>query len=301
MSKELEFKFIEINCPVCNSESRRFIGWRGGEAHQNGAGVKTAIVRCRDCTHLYPNPMPFPVETLDKVYVDAEEYFHDHALEEKKANALKLVGEFETRIGNRGRILDVGCGTGELIWAAKESGWDFEGVDPSSEFISVGKERLGVEGRVGTLEQARFDDGSFDAVVLSGIIEHLYDPFATFSEVHRVLKPGGWIFFDVPNEDGLYMLAGNLYMKLMGRDWVVVMAPTFPPYHVQGFNPRSLKRLMDRSRFLIREVEMAGGVCEQQGEKTLKKLIEHRAARLINSVGRVVNRGSYMGVWAQRA
>lgn len=300
MSSEVSFNFVEINCPICDTGGGRFFGWRGGEAHQNGAGVKTSIVRCPECSHLYPNPMPFPVETLDEVYVDADEYFHGHDVEAKKESGLRLMTQFEARLGKRGRFLDVGCGTGELMWAAKEKGWAFEGVDPSKEFVSIAKEKFGVDGRATTLEAAGFEDASFDAIALSGIIEHLYDPFATFTEVHRLLRSDGWVFFDVPNEDGLYMLAGNLYMKLMGRDWVVVMAPTFPPYHVQGFNPRSLRHLMKRAGFATREIGIGGNVCEQKGGRSLRKSVEYHAARLINRLGTTIGKGSYMGVWAQR-
>jgi cyclopropane fatty-acyl-phospholipid synthase-like methyltransferase len=131
MKTESHFHFKEISCPVCGKNDPKFLGWRGGEAHQSGAGEKTAIVRCRSCTHQYPNPMPFPKADLEEMYVDAEAYFRGHDVEAKKLNGLGLMREFEERLGQRGRFLDVGCGVGELMWAAKERGWETEGVDPS--------------------------------------------------------------------------------------------------------------------------------------------------------------------------
>jgi 2-polyprenyl-3-methyl-5-hydroxy-6-metoxy-1,4-benzoquinol methylase len=294
------FDFREINCPVCESSDRKLLGYRGGEAHQNNQGVKTSITRCKNCSHQYPNPMPFPKVDLGVLYSDPDEYFQNHELEEKKNNALGIMKDFETRLGNKGKILDVGCGRGELVWAAKESGWDAEGIDPSSEFVSYGKKNLGVNARVGTLEDAKFPSNSFDAITLCGIIEHLYTPFETLQEIHRILRPNGWLFFDAPNEDGLYMQFGNLYMRLLGRDWVVTLAPTFPPYHVQGFNPLSLRKIMDRASFSIESLEIVGGVCEQLGAKSFKKKLEFTAAKFVNSIGRAINKGSYMGVWAQK-
>ena len=67
--------------------------------------------------------MPFPKVDLGVLYSDADEYFQNHELEEKKNNALGIMRDFETRLGKKGKILDVGCGRGELVWAAKESGW----------------------------------------------------------------------------------------------------------------------------------------------------------------------------------
>lgn len=301
MNKEILFEFKEIFCPVCDKNDPQFCGWRGGEAHQSGAGVKTAIVRCKNCSHQYPNPMPFPKIDLAEVYVNADEYFHGHDMESKKQNGLQLMEEFERKLGKRGRFLDVGCGIGELLWAAKESGWEAEGVDPSKEFIEIARERLGVEGRVAVLEEAAFPDNHFDAVAMSSIIEHLYNPYETLREVHRVLCPEGLLWFDAPNEDGLYMQLGNLYMRLQRKDWVVVMAPTFPPYHVQGFNQKSLRTLLKRTGFKLEEINIAGSVCEQRGEQSFRKKLEFGAAKIINQMGKLLDKGAYMSIWAQKS
>lgn len=294
------FRFEEICCPACGGDDSSLEGWRGGDAHQSGAGERTAVVRCKSCSHQYPNPMPYPLRNLDEVYVDADSYFHGHDVESKKTNGLSLMNEFENRLGKRGKFLDVGCGVGELLWAAVESGWDAEGVDPSKEFVEIGRKKLGVEGRVLTLEEAGYPENHFDAVAMSSIIEHLYDPYTTLLEVHRVLRPGGILYFDAPNEDGLYMRVGNLYMRLRRKDWVVVMAPTFPPFHVQGFNPRSLKTLLGRVGLDLLSMEIAGGVCEQQGSNSLRKKMEFVAARFVNAIGNATGSGSYMSVWAEK-
>lgn len=299
MELESKFEFRQIDCPVCEKDDAKFRGWRGGEAHHSGEGVKTAIVRCKNCTHQYPNPMPFPAVNLDEVYINADEYFRGHDVEEKKRIGLNLMKDFESRTDGR-KFLDVGCGVGELLWAAKESGWDAEGIDPSKEFIEIGRERLGVEGKAVTLEDAKFPDNYFDAVAMSSIIEHLYNPLETLREVNRVLKPDGWIWFDAPNEDGLYMQFGNAYMRLQGKRWLVVMAPTFPPYHVQGFNPKSVREILSNSNFDLKSLEIVGEVCEQTGHLTVRKKIENAVAKSVNKLGKMFNRGLYMSVWAQK-
>ena len=210
------------------------------------------------------------------------------------------MAEFERRLGRKGKFLDVGCGIGEVLWAAKQSGWEAEGIDPSREFIELGRERLGVDGRVSTLDAAQFPSDHFDAVVMGGIIEHLYEPFSTLLEVRRILRPDGWLFLDAPNEDGLYMTVGNLYMRLRGKDWVVVMAPTFPPYHVQGFNLRSFGTILERAGFKVQEFQISGSVCEQVGESSVRKKIEFIGAKAINRLGRMIQKGSYFHVWVQK-
>jgi len=150
------------------------------------------------------------------------------------------------------------------------------------------------------LEETHFPGNYFDAVSLSGLIEHLYEPCITLREVFRVLRPGGLLWFDSPNEDGLYMRTGNLYMRAQGRNWVVNLAPTFRPFHVQGFNPNSLKRLLVRVGFEIDKMEICGEMWPFTGRQSLRKRLEYCVARLVNWVGNRGRIGSYMSVWAKK-
>ncbi len=244
--------------------------------------------------------MPIPRSGLDEIYVDVDEYFKSHDVELKKRNALALVSEFEARLDRQGRFLDVGCGAGEILWAAKSRGWEIEGVDPSADFIEAGRRRFGVEGRVSTLEDAAFPADHFDAVAMSGVIEHLFDPRTTLTEIWRVLKPDGVLWLDAPNEDGLYMVVGNLYMKLRGKDWVVVLAPTFSPFHVQGFNPSSFSRLLESVGFEVGTISNFGDVNRQQGDPTIRRRIEFALAVAVNSLGKWIGRGLYMSAWTRK-
>lgn len=289
-----DFDFRPTVCGACGSENAELIGWRGGDAHHGGSGVRTRIVRCRDCSHIYPNPMPYPARSLDDLYTDTDDYFHGHDVEAKKHNGLEKMAYFEKILGHRGRYLDVACGRGESLWAGRESGWEYEGVDASSTYLEWGAEHLGVRGRLGTLDEITFPDNYFDAITMNAIIEHLYDPYGTMREVFRILKPGGLLSFDAPNESGLYMLVGNLYMKCLGRDWCVNLAPTFPPYHVQGFSPASLRTLLARVGFDILEHRIEGGVWPLTGEPSLRKRLEYNAARVVTWLGNKTGRGSYM-------
>jgi SAM-dependent methyltransferase len=244
--------------------------------------------------------MPFPIGDLGHLYADTDHYFSGHDVEEKKRNGFELMKIFEQKLSRRGTLLDVGCGRGEVLWAAREAGWRFEGVDPSLANLEWARLNLGVEGRAGIIEEANFPDDHFDAVIMGGVIEHLYDPFRVLQEVWRVLKPGGLFYLDAPNEDGLYSRIGNLYLRAQRRDWVVNLAPTFPPYHVQGFNPGSLQRIVERVGFQLEELKIYGKVWPLTGEASLRKRMEFHAAQLINWLGNRCGAGIYMYVWAKK-
>ncbi len=295
-----KFRFQAIDCTACAKNEPEFLGVRGGVAHLRELGELTTIVRCRNCTHQYANPMPFPIGGLNTLYADATEYFRGHNVEEKKVHGIQLIKRFEEKAGRKGTILDIGCGTGEIMWAAVQCGWNEEGVDTSSEFIAIGRSNLGVNGRICTLEAADFPSDHFDAILMSGIIEHLYDPHATLQEVSRVLKPGGWLWLDAPNEASLYSAIGNLYMGIRRKSAVLVTAPTFAPFHVQGFSPQSIGHLLRRSELDLKDITTGGYVFQQTGQYSLRKQFEYCVARLINWLGTKVRRGTYMTAWAQK-
>jgi SAM-dependent methyltransferase len=300
MNGSIKFELREQPCSVCDSVLREHLGWRGGTAHHDGQGERIEIVRCRECTHLYPHPMPFPRGDLASLYTDTDEYFSAHDVEEKKRLGGELLKMIEKKLGHRGSLLDLGCGRGELMWAAREAGWKAEGVDPSPAHLEWARINLGIEGLLGTIEEAKFPSAHFDAITMGGVIEHLYDPYGTLREVWRVLKPGGVFYFDAPNEDGLYTRIGNIYQRAQGRDWVVNLAPTFAPYHVQGFNRQSIQRLLQRVGFEVESMKIYGQVSPMTGKTSLRKRIEHRAGQLVNWVGNLGGAGIYMYVWTKK-
>jgi SAM-dependent methyltransferase len=89
-----------------------------------------------------------------------------------------------------GRLLEIGCGQGMLLERARDAGWRVQGVEILEPVALRARER-GLEVFLGTLEEARFPAGSFDAVTMTEVIEHIVDPVPLLTEVARVLRPGG--------------------------------------------------------------------------------------------------------------
>jgi SAM-dependent methyltransferase len=109
---------------------------------------------------------------------------------------------------DRGRVLDIGCGTGRLVAALAERGVDASGVDVSPEMLAVARRKLPqcrfVEGRA---EQLPFGDAAFERVVF-GLVVHLVERPAAFAEAFRVLAPGGVaaiVTFDRSHFGGYYL------------------------------------------------------------------------------------------------
>ena len=293
------YRWVPQQCPICNIPPKTYLGRRGGSAHREQFGVETEIWRCGKCGLIFPNPMPIPIAGLDQHYaVSPDSYFEHHDTSNKKKNAVDLLTQAEALVGSKGALLDIGAGRGELLHAGIELGWKVTGIEPSTTFAAHAAKLSGAEVRREPVEECGFASSSFDVVILGAVLEHLYNPDETIQELSRILRPGGALFVDVPNEQGLYFILGNLYHKLSGRDWVVNLAPTFPPFHVFGFGPKSLRALLKKRGFKPERWHVYGGVSLVPARTGLLSLVERQAAKAVTAISNVGSLGTYIETWA---
>lgn len=177
----------------------------------------------------------------------AEEYFAGQESLSQMESGRQLIATAERLLVRPGarRLLELGCGRGEQLAAAAERGWSVFGVDMTPAFASAAALK-GVQVEVSSVETSTLlqRENEFDVIYLAAILEHLYRPVECLKKVHNALVPGGVVLIDVPNECSLRTKVGNLYMRARGLDWAVNLAPTFPPFHVVGFCPPSLRRAL---------------------------------------------------------
>lgn len=137
---------------------------------------------------------------------------------------------FETRIIDglpRGRVLEVGCGTGELLAAIASSspGSSVTGLDPDGDALRIARQKLrdrGLEARLvpGRAEVLPFEDGSFDLVVSSLMLHHLgtSTKARALREWRRVLAPRGALLlvdFGVPRTPWLRLVLWPLRFHVL--------------------------------------------------------------------------------------
>ncbi len=97
------------------------------------------------------------------------------------------------------RVMDLGCGVGQLLFALRSLGAVVEGVDPDPEAVEFARSALGLEGvRQGAHADVN-DSPRFDLVVLQDVVEHVLDPRELFAKAASLLAPGGFIYLWTPN------------------------------------------------------------------------------------------------------
>jgi SAM-dependent methyltransferase len=97
-----------------------------------------------------------------------------------------------------GRLLDVGCGRGDLGEWLIRRGWTVDGVEPSAPACALATRR-GIHARAGTLAEVELEPEAFDAVVFRQSLEHVSDPVADLRRAHAALRDGGVLAISVPN------------------------------------------------------------------------------------------------------
>lgn len=97
------------------------------------------------------------------------------------------------------RMLDVGCGAGELVYLMRHDGVDASGLDPGIEFAEFARAVLGVPIQTAAVDAAIVPQASQDLVTMFHALEHVPDPRGVLSTVRGWLKHGGHLVVEVPN------------------------------------------------------------------------------------------------------
>jgi 2-polyprenyl-3-methyl-5-hydroxy-6-metoxy-1,4-benzoquinol methylase len=134
-----------------------------------------------------------------------------------------------------GRLLDVGCGSGDLAAVFKDHGFEVSGVEPSEAGARYARGR-GLDVHHGTLDDAPWAPGSFDAVIFNHVLEHVGDPADSVARAAALLRPGGLLAIAVPN-------FGSWHRRLFGSAWFQLDLPR----HLQHFDRESLTALVRKA------------------------------------------------------
>jgi len=100
------------------------------------------------------------------------------------------------------RVLDFGCGTGHVAAALATAGYEVSGCDLSTGMLAEGQSRFPAVAFTALTPgwtRLPYDDGQFDAVVASSVLEYVDDVARVLGEIGRVVRPGGFFLPTVPN------------------------------------------------------------------------------------------------------
>ncbi len=201
-------------------------------------------VQCISCQLVFLSPRP-KIDEIKKYYGGVEYFAIDN---ENVAEENKELIERDKRYGNiyklilakknKGKILDIGAGTGLFLSKFKELGWQVEGMELNPGGVRFAKKNYGITLHNGEFFSVPLEKEQFDTITLNGVLEHVYDPVATLTRVHSLLKKDGVLLLSVPNVDSI----GRI---LFGKQWFAWLAPT----HLYTFSPKTVSGVLAKAGF----------------------------------------------------
>lgn len=168
--------------------------------------------------------------------------------------ALKFIN-----IKNTDKVLDVGCGRGDILNYIQNKTKHAYGLDISKGNIAVAKRLLNRNVKLFTQDitkKTKFPNNYFDIIILTDVIEHIPDRYSLFKELKRILKKKGRLIIETPNvvklRNRLDFLFGK-YPYTSGYKFVVKQGTpiVFDGGHIQWFTFKTLKELAAQFNFKI--------------------------------------------------
>ncbi len=233
------------NCPVCGeSELRNKLVVEDKSVSKESF----AIAQCVACSFQFTNPRP-GVADIGRYY-ESEEYVSHNSGAGGVINQAYRVARFFTMrrkvallnklAPRKGNVLDYGCGTGHFLAAAKSNGWQVTGVEPSARASAEAARRVGQP--IGNESLGSFEQGSFDAITLWHVLEHVHLLNETLRELLALLKPDGVLIIAVPNVE-------SLDAQHYRQDWAAYDVPR----HLYHFSPKTMTLLLKKHKLTVRE------------------------------------------------
>jgi len=189
-------------CPICTSRKMYYAF----------SVQRSRLVECRDCGHMMLHPPPSHAE-LNPIQDESYGFLDGSA-----RPYMELVKRCLGRHG--GRLLQIGCGAGELLAVAADLGYDVTGVENSERACAKARARLGGRGRVihgGIVGGPRLradqepappntatapvliEENYFDVCVIADVIECTQDPRAFLERVYQAVRLGGIVLIATPS------------------------------------------------------------------------------------------------------
>lgn len=231
------------HCPVCGkTEFKNKLVVQDYTVSQESF----AIVQCAACSFQFTNPRP-AASDIGRYYESDAYVSHNSAAQGFINQAYKVARFFTMRrkvsllnqlAPRRGKLLDYGCGTGHFLVAAKNNGWQVAGLEPNARAREEASRRL--EQPIGQESLASFEAGSFDAITLWHVLEHVHTLNETLTQLVNLLKPDGVLIIAVPN-------AESLDAQHYREHWAAYDVPR----HLYHFVPKTMTQLLKKHKMVV--------------------------------------------------
>jgi SAM-dependent methyltransferase len=239
----MKLKTLIRSCPICHSEDGKVLHHQKFTVPAHYKLPKEYdVVSCVNCN--------FVCADTDATQADYDEYYEQFSKYEEKSSsgsgttyldAIRLeqtAADIHSHLNNpKAKILDIGCGNGGLLSALHLLGYqNLTGMDPSAistKYIVNNLHFSAIQGGIFTsdLFDVTAEEEKYDCIILSHVMEHIYDLKQCVGNIARLLKQNGFIYVEVPDASRYH-------------EFYVVPYYYFDCEHINHFDEVSLGKLM---------------------------------------------------------
>lgn len=229
-----------VGCPACGGA---LTPWREVGASEPALGARRfALRRCPGCGTAVTEGEPEPGWNDAGAFRAGRPRLYRIATPWLRIYDAQRLALLRRLAGPPARVLDAGAGQGRFVAAATAAGYTAVGIEPASRGVQRAAEAGSPVTQAG-VEEFEAAPGSFDAITLWHVLEHLERPAEALARLHGWLAPGGGLLVGVPNLDGFQA-------RISGDRWYHLDIPR----HRTHFTPTGLERLLVSSGFEVLEV-----------------------------------------------
>ena len=233
-------------CPICESNSFR--------THIKSKDFSVSnedftIVKCRNCNFHFTSPRPSE-EQLSRYYISDHYISHNNTSKNLFEKVYQLVRRIAIRTKYNlvseffynGRILDIGCGTGDFLQKCKLKNWETKGIEPSAIARKQAIENYNLD--VDECTNLKKLSGEFDIITMWHVLEHVTELNTTVSEIKKLLSKKGKAIIAVPNLESF----DSCYYK---KHWAAYDLPI----HFYHFSKASITKLFKKHGLSLRKTK----------------------------------------------
>jgi 2-polyprenyl-3-methyl-5-hydroxy-6-metoxy-1,4-benzoquinol methylase len=203
---------------------------------------KDYLVKCYTCKFVFCQRKPSNVELVDhyKLYPRANSISE---ITLKRYD--ELLNGFE-KYRKTNNLIDVGCGDGFFLMAAKKRNWNVYGTEFSQEALDLCSEK-GIQMTRSPLNSDNYQPHFFDVITSFEVIEHINNPLEELRMFHKILRPGGIVYVTTPNFN-------SVSRDIVGPKWNIIEYPE----HLSYYTSRTLIKLFDTAGFNLCDISTTG-------------------------------------------
>jgi 2-polyprenyl-3-methyl-5-hydroxy-6-metoxy-1,4-benzoquinol methylase len=233
-------------CPVCGGN--QFHPYLEVTDHFL-SGEKFSICSCSSCGFRFINPRPTSQEIAK--YYQSEAYISHNASGFNLVTTMYKLARFFAIRGkyrliksrsNGKRILDIGCGTGEVLKYCRQKGYIVQGVEPTDAARKFANESNGLDVR-SSLKELGKPLVSYNCITLWHVLEHIHDLNINLVQIREMLDKDGTLIIAVPNSN-------SMDAREYGEKWAAYDVPR----HLYHFTNETIHLLAEKHGFVVEKI-----------------------------------------------